>query len=157
MKISYIWPVSVLTSSPHFMKGVKFLLILYSFSIFCTILTLAHGREHITPALKEPHWLPVRQQIDHKIMSLAYKCYKELIPQYVPAQPLCSSLQPHLQIPSAFEEHTKKQFGFRDFPNSAPMLWNALPQSGKITWRCSSDVWKPTCSLNKSALCVFFF
>ena len=72
--------------------------------------------KHISPVLKELHWLPVRQWIDHKIVSLVYKCYKgtapeylqEHIPRYVPAWPLHSSLQPHLQIPSAAEKKMKK-------------------------------------------------
>ena len=74
------------------------------------------GRENITPVLKKLHQLPVRQQIDHKIMSLAYKYYEgmapeylqELIPWYVPAWPLHSSSQPHLWIPSAAEKYIKK-------------------------------------------------
>ena len=101
------------------------------------IVTHTQMSKHISPVLKELHWLPVRQWIDHKIMSLVYKCYKgtapeylqELIPRYVPAWPLHSSLQPHLQIPSAAEKNTQKKFGFRAFSNSAPKLWNALPQT----------------------------
>ena len=42
---------------------------------------------------------------------------------------------------------------FRAFSSS-----NALPQSEEhIPWQLSTDVWKPTCSVNDSALCVFFF
>ena len=59
-------------------------------------------REHITPVLNELHWLPVRKRIDHKIMSLAYRCYEgtapeylqELIPRYIPARSLLSTSQP---------------------------------------------------------------
>ena len=103
------------------------------------IVTRTRKREHITPVLKELHWLPVRKRIDHKIMSLAYKGYKgtepeylqKLIPRYIPARFLRSSSQPRLRIPSATEKHTKKQLGFRAFSNSAPALWNALPQNNQ--------------------------
>ena len=37
---------------------------------------LTRKREHITPVLKELHWLPVKQRTDHKTMPLAYKCLR---------------------------------------------------------------------------------
>ena len=54
---------------------------------------------------------------------------QELIPRYVHERPLLSSSQPRLLIPSAAEKHSKKQFGFQAFSNSASKLWNALPQT----------------------------
>ena len=74
----------------------------------------------------------MRQRIDHKTVSLAYKCYEgrapgylhELILRYVP-----SSSQPRLRIPSAAVKH--EQFSFRAFSSSGPKLWNALPQTIK--------------------------
>ena len=40
------------------------------------IVTRTQKREHITPVLKELHWLLARKRIDHKIVLLAYKCYE---------------------------------------------------------------------------------
>ena len=103
-------------------------------------LSLVHGKKkHITPVVKELHWLPWRKRIDHKIMSFAYECYEgaapkylqELISRYIPARPLRLSSQLRLRIPSATEKHTKKKLGFRAFSNSAPKLWNALPQTNR--------------------------
>ena len=96
----------------------------------------SHGREN-TLLLKELHWLPVKQRIAHKIMLLAYKCYEgtapeylqELIPGQVHERPLLSSSQPRLLIPSGAEKHTKNQFGFQAFSNSASKFWNAQPQT----------------------------
>ena len=31
------------------------------------------GRDHITPVLRQLHWLPVRQMIKYKLMTLNYK------------------------------------------------------------------------------------
>ena len=31
------------------------------------------GRAHITPVLRDLHWLPIRQQIQHKLLSLTYR------------------------------------------------------------------------------------
>ena len=109
------------------------------------IVTHTQKREHYPwPVLKELHWLLARKRINHKIMSLAYKCYKgmapeylqELVLQYIPAQSLYLSSQPHLWIPSATEKHTQKLLGFRAFSDSAPKLWNALPQTVRKADSC---------------------
>ena len=39
--------------------------------------------EHITPVLRELHWLPVRQRIDFKLAVLVYKVLHGQLPQYV--------------------------------------------------------------------------
>ena len=31
------------------------------------------GRAHITPVLRDLHWLPIRQRIQHKLLSLTYR------------------------------------------------------------------------------------
>ena len=38
------------------------------------VVTLTKKHDHITPVLKELHWLPVRKRIEFKILFLAYKC-----------------------------------------------------------------------------------
>ena len=38
------------------------------------VVTLTKRHDHITPVLKELHWLPVRKRIEFKILLLAYKC-----------------------------------------------------------------------------------
>ena len=38
------------------------------------VITLAKKYDHITPVLKELHWLPVRKRIEFNILILAYKC-----------------------------------------------------------------------------------
>ena len=38
---------------------------------------------HITPLLKELHWLPVRERIHHKALTPVYKCLHNLSPNYL--------------------------------------------------------------------------
>ena len=45
--------------------------------------TLHSGRDHITPVLRELHWLPVRQQIHFKLGCLMYKSLSGQAPQYL--------------------------------------------------------------------------
>ncbi len=39
--------------------------------------------DHITPVLKELHWLPIAQRIQFKVLMLTYKCLHGLAPQYL--------------------------------------------------------------------------
>ena len=92
--------------------------------------------EHITPVLRELHWLPVQKRIEHKVMTQAYNCFynsapeylRELVPRYQPQRCLRSADQCRLELPSVSTGNTnKKTMGVRSFTNSAPSLWNALP------------------------------
>jgi len=47
------------------------------------LVTGAGRREHITPVLRQLHWLPVRQRIDIKVMVLVYKSLHRLAPPYL--------------------------------------------------------------------------
>ena len=48
------------------------------------VLTGTRRREHITPVLRQLHWLPVRQRIEFKLSVLVYKAINRLSPQYLP-------------------------------------------------------------------------
>jgi hypothetical protein len=86
--------------------------------------------DHITPILKDLHWLPVKYRIDYKILLLVFKCVigkapeylSSLITPYVPTRPLRSESQLLLQ-----EISTKKQIGQRAFSCCGPKLWKQLP------------------------------
>ena len=62
------------------------------------VITLTEKHDHITPILKEQHWLPVRKRVEFKILLLAYKCLhgtapsylRELLEEYVPPRTLRS-------------------------------------------------------------------
>ena len=91
--------------------------------------------DHITPTLRELHWLPVNERIDHKILTLAFSTFhklapeylQELVPSYDPPRSLRSASQSRLRLPST-EGTSKKRYGGRSFTNAAPVLWNGLPQ-----------------------------
>ena len=87
--------------------------------------------DHITPILKELHWLPVPQRIEYKILLLTYKCLHGLAPQYlrdllevyVPTRSLRSETGLQLAVPRT----RLATFGDRAYYKVAPQLWNALP------------------------------
>ena len=47
------------------------------------IVTKTALNEHITPVLKELHWLPVDRRIEYKILLYAYKALNGLAPEYL--------------------------------------------------------------------------
>ena len=97
------------------------------------VITLTKKYDHITPVLKELHWLPVRKIIEFKILLLAYKCLhgtapsylREMLKEYVPPRTLRSTSKNLL-----CELRTNmKTYGDRSFSACAPKLWNQLPNN----------------------------
>ena len=94
-------------------------------------------RDHITPMLKELHWLPVRSRISYKVAVLCHKSIhgkaplyiRDLIQLYVPSRSLRSENNCLLRIPT---KRSKKYAG-RSFSHFAPPLWNSLPLSLRLT------------------------
>ena len=97
------------------------------------VITLTKKYDHITPVLKELHWLPVRKRIEFKILLLAYKCLhgtapsylREMLKEYVPPRTLRSTSKNLLCEPRT----NMKTYGDRSFSACAPKLWNQLPDN----------------------------
>ena len=87
---------------------------------------------HISPILKDLHWLPVRQRITFKIACLTYKAkhlnqppyLAELLTPYKPSRNLRSSDKNLLLIPLVKNKQAEGSFSF-----AAPTIWNSLPES----------------------------
>jgi hypothetical protein len=82
-------------------------------------------REHVTPLLKQLHWLPIRQRIVFKILLLVFKFYQEMTPIYI-SELLHKSTRNELTL---IVPRASTRYGDRAFSNCAPKLWNALPLS----------------------------
>ena len=103
------------------------------------IITRTKKFEHITPALRALHWLPVEQRIVYKILLMTFKCLHGQAPEYLtsllhehkPTRQLRSSASVMLDQPS-----TKSRFSERASSVCAPMLWNSLSTST----RCCKSV-----------------
>ena len=108
---------------------------------------------HITPILKELHWLPVQNRIQYKILTHAYKALheqspvyiKELLQVYRPRRDLRSQNNPLiLEVPRS----RTVLYGDRSFAIIAPKLWNALPPGVRV---CST-----LCAFKQSLKTHFF-
>ena len=49
------------------------------------LLSLTKKSEHITPVLKELHWLPVRQRVLFKVLVVTYKVLQDMARSYTQA------------------------------------------------------------------------
>ena len=90
--------------------------------------------DHITPVLRSLHWLPVKERVTFRILTLSFKAIHGLATDYI--QSLVT-----LQCPSCYflcrnndcflkpyEGNTLKTLGDRAFAVAAPHLFNALPR-----------------------------
>ena len=96
----------------------------------------ARKYDHISPILKDLHWLPIEDRIQHKILSTTYRAVidkvpqylSELVPLYTPTRSLRSATKLLLDVPGP-KEAKLKRYGQRAFKYVAPTLWNNLPGS----------------------------
>ena len=94
------------------------------------LVTLTSRRAHITPILKELHWLPISQRIEYKILTTVYRTLhghapdylKDMLRHYNPSRALRSKSCNNLEVPRA-----RGAYGTRAFPICGPQLWNKLP------------------------------
>ena len=87
-----------------------------------------------TENTKQLHWLPIKQCINYKVLTLVHKCQHQKAPVYLQnllnekmarRQGLQSEEQAQLEVP-----HTKnKTFASQSFSVCAPTKWNKLPNT----------------------------
>ena len=87
--------------------------------------------DHVSPLLKELHWLPVEARIKYKMCVLAFKHFQGTLPPYLsnklqsytPSRTLRSSAEKLLKVP----KYNLKTSGLRTFHVQATLCWNSLP------------------------------
>ena len=92
---------------------------------------------HITPALRQLHWLPVVKRIQFKILLLTFKAIYGLSPPYISELITVKPKSTHglrsnnstLLLPPT--QKMLPTLGARSFAAAAPALWNKLPTSIK--------------------------
>ena len=93
--------------------------------------------DHITPVMRDLHWLNIGAHINFKILFLTFKILNDLAPYYLssllvkyqPVRSLHSSNGFLLQVPPA----NSVTYGYRSFSYYAPKIWNSLPNHIKYS------------------------
>ena len=89
---------------------------------------------HVTPLMKELHWLPVRQRIEFKINIVTYKAKNNLAPGYVsdmteaynrPKLNMTLRSSKQNRLDEKWSKH--KRSGDRAYSVCGPKLWNLVP------------------------------
>ena len=97
----------------------------------------AKRSDHITPVLRDLHWLPVTQRITYKIALLTHKVRQQSQPQYLtelvrpyrPSRQLRSSGQHLISRPSGINS----KLGEQSFSHAAHKTWSDLPEDLRAT------------------------
>ena len=94
----------------------------------------AKRRDHVTPLLRELHWLPVERRIPFKYACIVYKCLNGSGPSYLnellttrvsTTHDLRANDELLLQIPKS----RTVTYGDRSFRVAGPRTWNLLPSA----------------------------
>lgn len=92
--------------------------------------------DHITPVLKNLHWLPIKERIYFKIAVLTYKSLHQMAPGYLSAMIRPVAQSSHLsRNRSAVRgdllgyNWNTVSYGQRGYQYSSPCVWNNLPAS----------------------------
>jgi len=96
------------------------------------LITGARRSEHMTPVLRDLHWLQVRQRITFKTAVLMFKCLHDMAPQYLPTycKPVSACIdRRHLQsvqFDLLTVSSTSTNYDDRSFAVHRPRAWNSL-------------------------------
>jgi len=96
------------------------------------------ARDHVRPALKELHWLPVTYRIQYKVALLMYIVHDNRCPQYLTDSTVVSAGSERHNLRSTTHlnyilPRTRTTFGERAFSVSGPIVWNNLPLSVRLS------------------------
>jgi hypothetical protein len=111
--------------------------------------------DHVTPILKELHWIPVKEHLYHRDAVLAFKCMNGMVPEYLSSQFTARGAvsgritrqSGQLNIPLFISATGQKTFQYR-----ITKLWNELPSNLKLNRTISSF----KTELKNILLCEFF-
>ena len=96
------------------------------------LVTGARRCDHITPILRQLHWLPVRQRVLFKIAVLVFQCLAGQAPSYLSGdcQPVSDSRPRRLRSSDSLScvvRRAHNTYGDRCFATAGPWVWNSLP------------------------------
>ena len=101
-----------------------------------------HRHEHVTPMLRQLHWLPVQYRVLYKIALLTYKALHGEAPGYlsylIAAPRSIRSLRSTTHNVLASPRTRLKAYGDLAFSAAAPAVWNSLPPELRAATSCSS-------------------
>ena len=101
-------------------------------NIAARIVTRSSKFDHITPLLRQLHWLPIKARLHFKILLLTFKTVHGLSPFYL--RQLLKVFHCERGVRSKYSmmlvaPRIRSKIGEKSFSWAAPYLWNNLPTS----------------------------
>ncbi|KAL8607345.1 hypothetical protein ACOMHN_039495 [Nucella lapillus] len=96
-------------------------------------------RDHITPILRNLHWLPISTRIDYKVACICFSFFDGTSPKYFSQAGSCmfekykskrelrSLYDNRILVSPKVQEKRKKKYGQRAISYAGPKVWNSLP------------------------------
>jgi len=96
------------------------------------LLTGAGRRDHISPVLRQLHWLPVQRRVHYKLACFVFSSLSGHAPPYLADDIYLVSEGLRRRLRSSTDRscavpRTHKPFGDRSFAVAGPRVWNSLP------------------------------
>ena len=90
--------------------------------------------DHITPALKQLHWLPVKFRVNFKVLLIVFKALHDMAPIYIKEMITRTksdryNLRSNDEVTLIIPRFKHTTLGRRAFSVNAPCLWNSLPKA----------------------------
>ena len=87
--------------------------------------------DHISPVLRQLHWLPVQQRVMFKIATVVHRSLSSNVPGYLADDCQLVADARVIQLRSAdtrtlVVSRTRSSFGDRTFAAAGPLVWNSL-------------------------------
>jgi len=97
------------------------------------LVTGARRCDHITPVLRQLHWLPVRQRVEYEVACMVHQSLAGQTPAYIADDIQLVTDSDRRQLRSAAARTclvpwTHNNFGDRSFNAAGPRVWNSLPR-----------------------------
>jgi len=96
------------------------------------LLTGARRREHISPVLRQLHWLPIKTRVNFKLACFVFSSLSGHATSYLSDNIHLVSKGPRRRLRSSTDRscvvpRTHNTFGDRSFAVAGPHVWNSLP------------------------------
>ena len=108
------------------------------------VITRTPSAEHITPALQQLHWLPIKSCIDFKILHFTFKILHNLAPPYLAELIHIHTSYPHILLHSPFLFYhpavcpicQPNHHGVTSFQQICPQPLELSPTRHSHFWHC---------------------
>ena len=108
------------------------------------LITNTGARDHITPAMKQLHWLPINMRIKYKLCLMMHLIFTKQCPDYMLELASLTSVGAtraglrSAEGASFRKPRVRTKFGERAFSYSGPAAWNSLPEYLQLTTNTAS-------------------